>query len=293
VAESGRRRDRGRVAFISIHKLKDSGGLEIYQLISALHNSIKACLMDNYNDVHVLSALSGAVIIVPDGLNVDFLPLLMLINNNLDLKGIPIRVGLSYGDIQELKDIDDQNNYIGKPINVAARLANSPKNSGLLVHDTMADRMQTVLYANHWLSVRNLDHKPIEVEGKREEKFTCICPPESVWVHRSEIEYKFSDEKKLTLRDAAAIAFDLPNFSDGDLNELSQRFRGLVDIFQMGVLQQNISLEYFYFSPGGDGGVFVFADLSNAQALRFSEEFSKSLKIESEKRTQFLKKQLP
>ncbi|MBI4854286.1 MAG: hypothetical protein HY819_21005 [Acidobacteria bacterium] len=271
------------IAFISINGLKNIGGIESVELLAKLHSIIKSQInSQEYKGVEVLSSLLGAIIIFADSLQHDSINLLALLNKEMYSAGIGIKIGMSHGDLQELIDIDGEANFIGVAINHSARLATSKKNPGLLVHDVLANHLQSTLKASHWLSAKNPNRLAIEVEGKRNEKFTCYYPQNDIWPSLSTVSYKYDDNFQPTTKNAAIIAYDLPNFSDGDLNQLSQRFRAITDVFLGLAAQTKLPLEYFYFSPGGDGGVMVFTDLDKKSIYDLAKNFAERLLIESQ-----------
>lgn len=171
------------IAFLTILGLKKIPGVEVAELLTKLHAEIKTRLTQNniYDQTYVLSSLTGAIIIIPDNVHQNVLNLLIQINNSLAPIGIPIRIGISHGDIKELEDVDGRKNFIGIPINHAARLATSDKNQGLLVQKNLADHLQATLNSKHWLSNGNSNRLHVEIEGKRDEKFDCYYPPTSIW----------------------------------------------------------------------------------------------------------------
>ncbi|KAF0250165.1 MAG: hypothetical protein FD167_431, partial [bacterium] len=281
------------VAFISINGLKEVGGLDSVELLAKLHSSIKSLIKtpinnQSYQGIQVLSSLLGAIILFPDSLQLDPIKLISSINSEMNFTGIPIRIGISHGDVQELVDIDGKANFIGVAINHSARLATSDKNLGLLIHDVLANHLQSKLRASHWLSAKNSNRLFIEVAGKRDEKFLCYYPPESIWPTNSQITYKYDNNFEPESKNAAIIAYDLPNFSDGDLNQLSQRFRAITDVFLALVAQTKLPLEYFYFSPGGDGGVIVLTDLEKKPVYDLAKNFAEKLTIESQNKNSLI-----
>ena len=279
------------VAFILISGLKQVGGVESVELLAKLHSAIKSFInKQNYQGIQVLSSLLGAIVLFPDSLQLNTINLIISINSEMNSLGIPIRVGMSRGDIQELLDVDGKVNFIGVAINHSARLATSniTKHPGLLVHDSLANHLQSTLRANHWLSARNSNRLSIEVEGKRKEMFLCRYPPESIWPTNPQITYKYDDNFEPENKNAAIIAYDLPNFSDGDLNQLSQRFRAITDVFFGLVTDTKLPLKYFYFSPGGDGGVLVFTDLDKKPVYDLAKNFAERLLIESQNKSSLI-----
>ncbi|KAF0249544.1 MAG: hypothetical protein FD167_1051 [bacterium] len=282
------------VAFILISGLKQVGGLESVELLAKLHSAIKSFInKQNYQGIQVLSSLLGAIVLLPDSLQLNTINLIISINNEMYSLGIPIRVGMSRGDIQELLDVDGKANFIGVAINHSARLAtaNITKHSGhpgLLVHDSLANHLQSTLRASHWLSARNSNRLSIEVAGKRDEKFFCFYPSESIWPTLSTVTYPYDESFQPISKNAAIIAYDLPNFSDGDLNQLSQRFRAITDVFLALVTNTKLPLKYFYFSPGGDGGVLVFTDLEKKPVYDLAKNFAEKLLIESQNKSSLI-----
>jgi len=276
------------VAFIIINEIKDIGGVESAELLTTLHSSIKSLINKQaLLNVQILSNLLGAIILFPNSpeLNpLDSIKLIIELNNQMTSNGIAIKVGMSLGDVQELIDIDGKANFIGVCINQAARLATAKMDNhpGLLVHESLANHLQATLRASHWLSGKNSSRLSVEVAGKRDEKFLCYYPPTNIWPKLSSITYSYDESFQPETKNAALVAYDLPNFSEGDLNQLSQRFRAISDVFLALVAETNLPLKYFYFSPGGDGGVMVFTGLEKKPIYDLAKNFAEKLLIESQ-----------
>ena len=177
-------------AFISIKNLeKISEGLDSYRAISALHQNIKAALNDDrYAGGIVLSALVGAIIIIPDCLHIDgrviLDDLLKSVFDRAAAQGLLLRIGLSHGELLPLQDIDDRFNFIGTYLNISARLAMSSHNRGLLVHDSFVNYLSTWIDSTHYFSSGK--RKESSVKGKRDEEFICFGPPDDIWLALSE-----------------------------------------------------------------------------------------------------------
>lgn len=282
------------VAFIIINGVKDIGGVEAAELLTKLHSSIKSLINKQASlNVQVLSNLLGAIILFPNSAQfnpLDSIKLIIELNNEMTSNGISIKVGMSLGDVQELIDIDGKANFIGVCINQAARLATAKMDNhpGLLVHESLANHLQATLRASHWLSGKNSNRLSIEILGKRDEKFLCYYPPTNIWPSLPNITYSYDESFHPESKNAALIAYDLPNFSDGDLNQLSQRFRAISDVFLALVAETKLPLKYFYFSPGGDGGVMVFTDLEKKPVYDLAKNFAEKLLIESQNKSSLI-----
>ena len=282
------------IAFIIINGVKDIGGIESAELLTKLHSSIKSLInKQTLLNVPVLSNLLGAIILFPNSAQfepLDSIKLIIELNNEMASNSIAIKVGMSLGDVQELIDIDGKANFIGVCINQAARLATTKMDNhpGLLIHESLASHLQASLRANHWLSGKNSNRLFVEVSGKREEKFLCYYPPTNIWPSLPNITYSYDESFHPETKNAALIAYDLPNFSDGDLNQLSQRFRAISDVFLTLVAETKLPLKYFYFSPGGDGGVMVFTDLEKKPVYDLAKNFAEKLLIESENKSSLI-----
>lgn len=282
------------VAFIIINGIKDIGGVESAELLTTLHSSIKSLINKQaLLNVQILSNLLGAIILFPNSAQfnpLDSIKLIIELNNEMTSNGIVIKVGMSLGDVQELIDIDGKANFIGVCINQAARLATAKMDNhpGLLVHESLANHLQATLRASHWLSGKNSSRLSVEVLGKRDEKFLCYYPPKDIWPTLPNITYSYDESFHPETKNAALIAYDLPNFSDGDLNQLSQRFRAISDVFLTLVAETKLPLKYFYFSPGGDGGVMVFTDLEKKPVYDLAKNFAEKLLIESENKNSLI-----
>lgn len=271
------------VAFISIPDLKKlTIGVHVHELISILHSKIKDIISKHYNGVKVLSALTGAILVISDKLNIKPEPISLLdkIAQELNKLKIASRIGATHGDLSVLLDTDGALNFIGIPINIAARLCASESNNGILVHQSLFEHLLDIIDAEHWL----VNQSPIEVKGKRDEKFTCYSAPVESWPICEKTGYTYT--KSYSIKDtinASVISYDLPGFSDGDLNKLIQRFNSVVFAFQQTLSSEKLN-EYgwnFYLSPGGDGGVFTFPQIDKEKAYDFAEKFAKKLEIQS------------
>ncbi len=269
------------VAFIAIKGLKQVNiGIQIHQLISVLHNNIKDCISDEkYRNVRVLSALIGAILIMPDESYIEPLDLLHKIAEKGSSLGIPLRIGITHGETYVLEDADESLNFIGVPINTAARLATSETNEGMLVDQSIYNHILDGLNSGHWL----LKQACSEIEDKHGDKYPCYRAPSFAWPACSEINFNFDENYKIAETDrvnASLICYDLPKFSQGNLNQLKQRFNSVIFAFKEALASEKQDWQ-FYLSPGGDGGIFIFHQVSKEKVYEFAERFVKKLEIET------------
>ena len=232
-----------------------------------------------------MSSLTGLILMVPDESNLEIHLLLSRLSEACYQRGIPILIGVAKGYLEALVDVDDELNFIGEAINIAARLAFSSQNQGCLYHTSY------YLYSKD--SIRKGPFHPsnglkVTVSGKvHDDPFECFSlsePEISVLddVVLSTIpSIEISEVQSLN---AVAFAYDLPRFSDGDRNILSNRFRGIVDSIQSMKGRGDLpSDSQFFFSPGGDGGVVVIS-IRPDRAVAIAEMLAKILEIEDDNR---------
>ncbi len=257
------------VVFILVQDLIDcTDGPMIPDALSALNAALRGVDASAF----VLSTIAGVIIVIPDAarwtLEETFASL------DRAKTGFSLRVGVTHGNVDVVTDIDGEENLVGTPINIAARVATSSENTGTLIHESYAKYVDPTLPLSHWLhrSVR----QPIPVTGKPQDPvFECFVGPytfgkrslESQGVHR--------------FRSAVIVAYDLPKFSAGDRAQLRKRFTRLASVFKKLWQLSPMPSETALLSPGGDGGVIVLPGLPLAEAASIASRLRGLTEIES------------
>jgi len=165
-------------AFLSIAALKSMDGPEVQAALSTLHHVLRTSLAPlALPDLRVLSSLTGAIVLVPDALNRNLHDLLPAWLGAIAAAGLSIRAGVAHGMVEMIADADGTANAIGRCINVAARLATSDENPGVLYEEGYAAHVQSMLLRTHFLHPRT--RVAVQVKGKRTEVFTCFADPDT------------------------------------------------------------------------------------------------------------------
>lgn len=271
------------VAFVCIPKLKSYDDRTCYNAISHLNSIAKKCNKQSHK-VIIFSSLTGLILISPDSKSKNLIGFLKNFVSKCYASGLPIKIGITHGDIEELKDIDGGINYIGIPLNHAARVVFSEKNPGCL-----AEQSYRSFYEHIFGSSKNpasiFATNKIKIEGKSHdcEKFVCYATnPGSFQVRKKLLSQKLPKlAKQASLVAGVALAYDLPKFSAGDRSQLSQRFRSINDMFQALKNSNTIPAKSkLFFLPGGDGGVVVLTEVKTS-VIEIVSKFIKLLEIES------------
>lgn len=254
-----------------------------YSAIRRLH----VVLSDLRSDLsaRVLSAVDGAVLIVSDEANSYVHHGIGRIADACADRGLAVRIGVSHGDVEVLRDADAKLNFIGTPINTAARLAASVENAGCLYDAEYTNFARAVpRIEGERLHPSALEER--QIRGKpHDAPFTCRASTASelLVLDSSEEDH---DLDKAKMVNAVAIAYDLPKFSAGDRSELSKRFRGVVDAY-MAMKAEGRLASGPYFLPGGDGGIIVFP-ANKKSGVDAAERFAQLLLEESSGRDEGL-----
>ena len=220
----------------------------------------------------VLSTLAGVIVVVPDTARWSADDIFHALDQAK--VGFGLRVGVTHGIVEVVRDIDGEPNLLGPPINVAARLATSSDNPGVLIHESYAELVDTTLASTHWLH-RSM-RKAVSIAGKTQDPvFTCFQGPHSFDAKPLEREESYSS------RPAVLVAYDLPKFSAGDRAQLRKRFTRLAHVFQK--LQQSASMQAAtaLLSPGGDGGVLVLEGVNLLDAAGIASRLQLLTELES------------
>jgi GUN4-like len=281
---------KASVGFFQIPKLKeiarDNPSLS-YTCLLTLHRILDEWRSAQPTEIRVLSSLTGAIIIVPDASEIYIHQHLLGILKQCKTSGVPIRIGITHGDVEVLEDSDGLMNFIGTPVNVAARLAFSTKNDSLLYENTYTELVRGIFRDKNKDLLHPRDCLEITIEGKLHDRaFLCRRPKANQLalnnINESELLSLNGDCLDIN---AFVIAYDLPKFSRGDRSQLSKRFRSVIHTIKSSkansAFPQNSS---FYFSPGGDGGILVFRVNSNSlkQYVNTALDFVELLEVESD-----------
>jgi hypothetical protein len=268
-------------AFINIPHLKQWPPDTAYRAIVGLHRVLRKRLAAQIGQgLDILSALTGAIVVVPDGANLYLHRHLSSLGAGWCKMGIPVRVGVAHGEIEVLSDVDGWMNVIGDGVNVAARLASRRDRPGCVLHRSYLDSIKGVVDNGSFLK----GSRSVSLSGKAHDQQKM----RGLWIAPEVFEtVRHLDEVLLPKYPArppvnsVALGYDLPQFSGGDRSELSKRFRSVVDVFNTirseGQLGPSSSL---HFSPGGDGGVIVL-QAEKRSGYQLAERLAKLLQIES------------
>jgi MinD-like ATPase involved in chromosome partitioning or flagellar assembly len=260
-------------AFLSIAGLKSMDGPDVHAALSALHRVLRTSIAPlALPDIRVLSSLTGAIVLVPDALNRNLHDLLPTWLAAIDAAGLSMRAGVARGVVEMIADADGTVNAIGRCINVAARLAMSERNPGVLYEEAYAAHVQSMLLRTHFLHPKK--RVPVQVKGKRTEVFTCFADPDIIPRAASDI----GSAGIPAFVNAVLIAYDLPDFSDGDLRTLASRFRAVVQEVQR-LREEHLLPEGagVSFSPGGDGGVLSLTQVPLGRAFGLATDLASLL----------------
>lgn len=260
------------VLFVLIEGLKDClDGPRIPRALGALN----AALREIDSSAFVLSTLTGAIVVIPDGASGSVDATLEALGRSS--VGFALRVGVAHGVVDAVTVIDGQRNFAGLPINIAAQLASSSDNPGSLFHESYAEFVGPTLAETHWL--HRSRRTPRTVTGKPQDSpFTCFAAP----YHLDAVDAHPPASRELPAwRSAALIACDLPGSSAGDRAQLRKRFTLLGRVFRRLSHRNPSAQASALLSPSGDGGVFVLAGVRPAQAADIASELYKFIEIES------------
>lgn len=275
------------VAYIHIPSLKEQAGMRVLRAMSTLHSAIRGVLEGEsrrWAGTRALSALTGAILIVPDSLHVHCHDLVSRVAHAASAFDLPLRIGVSRGRLNAVEDIDGEVNFLGEAINIAARLAVSPSNPGFVVQDLYSRYVEPTVEGDLWIAHSAENYREIVILGKRHDApFRCVVAPDNLFAVNPRDPYRRLPTSDVRWVNAVAVAYDLPAFSNGKGNELGSRFRGVADKFREIRAGQRIPASTQpYFSPGGDGGIIVLAGSDPATGFAIADEFFALLHLESE-----------
>jgi hypothetical protein len=267
------------VALLSIAGLKVMDGPDVPIAMETLHRVLRTSIEPlALPEIRVLSSLTGAIVLVPDVLNKNLHDLLSDWISAIDAAGIAVRVGVSRGLVEMIPDADGAMNAIGRCINIAARLAASDDNPGVLYEEAYATQVQATLRRDHFLHAQNSGRTAVTVKGKRSEVFTCFADPRA----SSRAVCEITSEGSPSFVNAVLLAYDLPDFSDGYLRVLVSRFEGVVKEVQRLRAEHGLPAGAgVSFSPGGDGGVLALTQVPLGRAFELAIELASLLEAAS------------
>jgi NACHT domain len=278
------------VVFFFIPHLPEQQPNISYCALVSLHGILKNRLLEQGLKLRILSSISGAIAIIPDSSGIYIHQELSTILNDCHKKGVPVRLGITHGQLEVLKDADNSFNFIGIPVNIAARLSTSDKNRGILYHWTYSEHVKALPVSPSSDPLHPIFGSDLEIEGKTHDSpFNCREPENNNLVlHQFDNTLSGSSISSDPINiNGIAIAYDLPKFSSGDRAELSKRFRSVVDVIQK-IKSKSIfsnSKENFFFSPGGDGGI-IFLPIregnSPEEYVQVALDLIECLEIESD-----------
>lgn len=242
-------------------------------VLSRLHQSIRSS--GGSNKIFALSAMTGAIIVIPDEAEIDLLEYLSKVLSQIYRAGIPVRAGVTYGTAEGVPEIDTSRNFVGDSINIAARLATAANNPAVFFHESTSRHLISTLEGNHWLQSKA--RKRI-AKGKGAERFTCFTAPPAEFNMRKRFDgFQGGPAGRRRSISGVIVAYDLPGFSRGARKALSLRFEVVARAWKR--LADNDWLKTCknsVISPGGDGGVIVFR-MPKGMALALAGQFQREL----------------
>lgn len=253
---------QAQVAFIRLPGVDELDPTNGYLAIVHLHRELETLAPR----VRIMSALVGAILVVPDdsadGSPPDLCALLAEILPGVHDRGLPVRVGVTHGEVMYLEDGDGRGNFIGKAVNAAARLAFA-EGPGILFEQSF------VTYRTRPLSVGavKIDDNVIVTNGKRGERFDCYTTTSLPAVRADFVGSLPAIDGEGRTVNGVALVFDLPSFSDGSLAILEARFGDLATEVRK-ALSAWSQVKFFY-APGGDGGILVLSGQGSDRARRY------------------------
>jgi len=279
----------GTIVFIIISGLKAMSSMNIFSSISLLNRVAGASgLLKQIGPKWIGTTPSGLFILVPDESGVVAHEHILALFGELNAAGIPIRCGLSSGRLLAFEDVDGGINFIGRAINIAARLAFSGDNTACLIHESYMSLMIDLMPVGS-KSILN-GATSVVVKGKAHDGFgfRCLALDSTVLLSKPDVAATGEVTSVSAPAHVAALilTYDLPRFSEGDDSHLSKRVRALVDVMQM-FKANNSKLKNLepFFSPGGDGGTLVLPG-SPTEAFALSRDLANRLIVENERRDQ-------
>ncbi len=279
----------GSVVFFFIPQLAEQEPNISNNALILLNEILKERLLDRGLELRILSSIKGAIAVIPDSSTMYIHQHLSVILEDCKNQGIPVRMGITHGELEVLKDADTLFSFIGIPMNVAARLSTSDNNKGILYDSTYIKHVMPLPTSQNNDSLHPRYCKEVDISGKPHDPiFKCREPDDANLVlsqFNNDILSQLNIESDYI--NGIAIAYDLPKFSRGDRSELSKRFRSVIDSINS-IRTRSIFPEetnQFFFSPGGDGGILILPiklDISLSEYINLAFELIEKLQVESD-----------
>jgi hypothetical protein len=275
----------GTVLFFVVDAIKVMARDVAYSCIVHLNSVIaETALVQTLGTSWIGTTVSGLFVLIPDASKLVPHSYLSALFDCLSRRGVPVRCGVTWGPFLCFQDADDELNFVGRAINIAARLAYSADNPGCLIHERYEE------YAKGFSSITAsdvLEGAPTGVIKRKKHDgigFNCrLVDKARLSVLDGVGEVLIHGHGQTALFDPGLVlAYDLPQFSEGDESQLSKRVRGLADALRsFRENRENLRKAKLYFCPGGDGGILVLKNVRQ-EAIGLGKELVQKLIVESE-----------
>jgi class 3 adenylate cyclase len=274
----------GTVVFCNIRGLKEADATTGFRLMASLHRVLRdwrASVTDG-GRVRVLSSLTGAIVIVPDDARLYAHHALPALATTVAELGVPAVYGIATGDLDCVEDADNTINFVGPAINIAARLAFSDSNAGVLYHQTYLNFARGVAETTKRETMNPYNAKQYFIQGKSHDRepFECRGFAAETWggVLVANLRRLPGLTDPVEHLNGVVMAYDLPRFSVGDRAQLGKRFEAMVKAFHYSKRGESVARRWLL-SPGGDGGLIVMQGAKEA-GYELAKRFLRRLKIE-------------
>jgi hypothetical protein len=118
IAPSEYREYSATVLFFVIPKIKDMEPALAFSSLARLNRVIAGSgLRDAVREKWIGSTISGLFVLIPDQVPTPAHALLPKLFKSLAQAGVPVRCGVTWGQILCFRDADEELNFIGRPIN--------------------------------------------------------------------------------------------------------------------------------------------------------------------------------
>lgn len=275
----------GAVLFYVIPNLKNYEADAIYDSLAQINTIVgESALVKKVGKRWSGSTASGLFVIASDQSNVVPHEHIAPLFETFSRGGVPVRCGVSRGDILSFEDTDGEVNFVGGAINSAARLAYSDQNPGCLLHEKYTTYAEDFPSSKEWKSWKA--HPMIVVKGKKHDLkgFKCLAvgKPEVYVLDAFQREVVPQKHREAPHAPGVVLAYDLAHFSAGDESAQSKRVAGIVGTFKLLKHDsKSVSKAKLYLCPGGDGGILVLSNLRQ-EALWLAKDLEQRLRVQSE-----------
>ncbi|MEZ4314975.1 MAG: hypothetical protein R3F14_43730 [Polyangiaceae bacterium] len=201
---------------------------------------------------------------------------------DLAAAGIPVRAGVTRGQVTLVPDVEGSHTVIGQVVNEAARLATAQDNPGVLFQKEAARSVTNDPPPPDWQSRAVQSLGPAHrVFGKKHEHdgagrkpaYDCL-PAEDLAV--ASLAEDLRDDSLAS--PALLVSYDLPRFSIRKPEEMVPLFRDIVDAVQRTLRLIQKGTGDILFLPGGDGGLIaVRVDTGDPQVRAEVGQFAERL----------------